>query len=157
MFFVLGLVFCSFPRSYLEIPMHYTILVQVGDGVQHLLNDSAGILLWVNPPLQDTVEEFTAGHTGGNKVDLVTFERRSKRAVNWSEKTSHSQLHDEVVVATTFVEIVHSYDVLMSDSVLGEKKRKRKRKQHEVTVLFNSKSGLQFLATVQNGTVSCIQ
>lgn len=107
--------------------MHYTILVQVGDGVQHLLNDSAGILLWVNPPLQDTVEEFTAGHTGGNKVDLVTFERRSKRAVNWSEKTSHSQLHDEVVVATTFIEIIHSYDVLMSDSVLGEKKKERER------------------------------
>lgn len=106
--------------------MHYTILVQVGDGVQHLLNDSAGILLWVNPPLQDTVEEFTAGHTGGNKVDLVTFERCLKRAVNWSEKTSNSQLHDEVVVATTFIEIVHSYDVLMSDSVLGEKEKKEK-------------------------------
>lgn len=55
--FVNMIVLC---HSYLEVTMHDAVLVQIADGLQHLLDHSAGILLRVNPPVQNTVKELTA-------------------------------------------------------------------------------------------------
>lgn len=44
--------------------MHNAVLVQVANGLQNLLNDAAGVLLWVHPPVQYAVKELTARHTG---------------------------------------------------------------------------------------------
>lgn len=43
--------------------MHNAALVQVADGLQHLLDHPAGILLWVHPSVQDPVKELSAWNT----------------------------------------------------------------------------------------------
>lgn len=49
-------------RSYLEVTVHDAALVQIADGLQHLLNHSAGVLLRVHSSVQDAVEQLTAGN-----------------------------------------------------------------------------------------------
>ena len=58
---------------YLEVTMHDAVLVQVADSLQHLLDHAAGILLWVNPPVQNTIEKLPAWNAGQNKPLPWTF------------------------------------------------------------------------------------
>lgn len=51
-------------ESYLKVTMHNAILVQIADSLQHLLDHPAGILLWVHPPVQNTVKELTTWNSG---------------------------------------------------------------------------------------------
>lgn len=45
---------------YLEVTMHYAVLVQIANGLQHLLDHAAGVLLRVHAPVQYAVKELTA-------------------------------------------------------------------------------------------------
>jgi len=52
------------PQSYLEVPVHDAHSVQVVDSIQDLPNQCAGILLSVEPFLNDAVEKLSPRHSG---------------------------------------------------------------------------------------------
>lgn len=97
--------------------MHDAVLVQIADGLQHLLDHSAGILLRVNPPVQNTVKELTAWNTGEKNATLNPILMNGPAHLNQNTKTGNSQLHDKVVMGPTFIEILHPDDIFMLDSV----------------------------------------
>lgn len=45
---------------HLEVSMHDAVLMQEADGFQNLLDHPAGVLLWINAAVQNTVEQLTA-------------------------------------------------------------------------------------------------
>lgn len=52
------------PRSYLEVPVHDAHSVQVVDGIQDLPDQGAGVLLGVEPFLNNPVEKLSPRHSG---------------------------------------------------------------------------------------------
>lgn len=65
--------------------MHYAVLVQVADSLQHLLDHPAGILLWVHPPVQYTVKELTAWNTGEKKSQPLQFIILNPILISWPD------------------------------------------------------------------------
>ena len=60
-------VYIRASASYLEVTVHHPVLVQEADGLQHLLDHPAGVLLRVHAPVQDAVEELAARDAGGRR------------------------------------------------------------------------------------------
>lgn len=96
--------------------MHNAVLVQIANGLQNLLNDTTGVLLRVDAPVQYAVKELAARHTGWkhgqSRQDASftwTFASRARREEN-------SQLHDEIVVGPSLIEILHPHNVVVFDS-----------------------------------------
>lgn len=58
---------------YLEVPVHDAVLVQVANGLQDLLDHTAGVLLRVHASVQDTVKELAARNTESRKWGLIFF------------------------------------------------------------------------------------
>lgn len=102
--------------------MDDSALVQVADGLQDLLDHTAGVLLRVNASVQNTVEKLPAGNSEGRNGSLSLF----LEAQNETRKMRNSQLHDEVVVGPALVELLHPHHVVVLDPV-GENKRKGSR------------------------------
>lgn len=53
--------------------MHDAILVQIANGLQNLLDHTAGVLLRVHASVQDTVKKLPAGNAEGRKWTLIVF------------------------------------------------------------------------------------
>lgn len=103
---------------YLEVPMHDAALVQVADGLQNLLDHRAGVLLRVHASVQDPVEKLPAGNPESRNRGLVLLLDDPSE----TEKVEHSQLHDEVEVGATLVELLHPHHVLVLDPVETNKR-----------------------------------
>lgn len=84
-------------------------LVQVADGLQDLLDHSAGVLLRVHASVQNAVEKLPAGNSGGRNWSWTLVPEAR------NEKMRNSQLHDEVVVGVALVELLHPHHVLVLD------------------------------------------
>lgn len=103
--------------------MHDAILMQVADGMQHLLDHVTGVHLGVHTSVQDAVKELAAGHAGETtttvSINISTATRATcvRRSSNF-----YSQLHDQVEMCLTFIEIFHPHHILMLDSVQGHNK-----------------------------------
>lgn len=50
---------------WLQIPVHYAVLVKIADGLQHLSDDLTGILLCVHSPVYDPVKQLPPGNPEG--------------------------------------------------------------------------------------------
>lgn len=89
--------------------MDDSALVQIADGLQDLLDHTAGVLLRVHASVQNTVEKLPAGNSVSRNWSWTLV----PEALN--EKMRNSQLHDEVVVGPALVELLHPHHVLVLD------------------------------------------
>lgn len=62
-------------QAHLEVPVHNAHAVEVVDGVQHLADQRAGVLLRVKPLLHDPVEQLSPRH--------AVFEGKGKKNQKW--------------------------------------------------------------------------
>lgn len=91
--------------------MHDTALVQVADGLQNLLDHTAGVLLGVHASVQNTVEKLPTGNSESRNWSWILFLDDQNEVT----KMRNSQLHDEVVVGPTLIELLHPHNVLVLD------------------------------------------
>lgn len=101
--------------------MHDTALVQVADGLQNLLDHTAGVLLGVHAPVQNAVEKLPTGNSESRNWSRILFLDDQNEVT----KMRNSQLHDEVVVGPTLIELLQPHNVLVLDPDV-EKQEKRK-------------------------------
>lgn len=91
--------------------MHDAALVQIANGLQNLLDHTAGVLLRVDASVQNTVKKLPTGNSESRNRSLILFLDDE----NEIAKMENSQLHDEIVVGPTLIELLHPHNVLVLD------------------------------------------
>lgn len=91
--------------------MHDAALVQIANGLQNLLDHTAGVLLRVDASVQNTVKKLPTGNSESRNWSLILFLDDE----NEIAKMENSQLHDEIVVGPTLIELLHPHNVLVLD------------------------------------------
>lgn len=101
-------------NAHLQVTVNDAHVMQVLDGIEDLPDQGAGIPLSVEALLHNAVKEFPPRDPAG-----MGSTRQHGPPAPLEPPQRHSQLHDEVEVGATLVDVIQGHDIGVLDSVGG--------------------------------------